>query len=181
MSSYPLSDKAKGKQRAVETLENNRSTSALPKAPPAEDDHLSRDLVVRFTEGFPDLTVTVEKEDFVRDVKRKVLTDFFGNPALGSVVTFMTNSRFMQIREARPELENRRLRLIQSGRLLTDGTFLYAWLVSLEEKQQRANIETTEIPDKTATTWIHCSVGPKSEKNEAGEDEKEQVCLLHGV
>lgn len=87
----------------------------------------------------------------------------------------------MQIREARPELDNRRLRLIQSGRLLTDGTFLYAWLVSLEEKQQRANIDTTETSGKAATTWIHCSVGPKAERGELGEDEREQVSLIRGM
>jgi hypothetical protein len=76
MSSYPLSEKAKGKQRAIEPLDRERSTSSLQEIKPAEDERPSRDLVVRFTEGFPDLTVTVEKEDFVRDVKRKVRTVF---------------------------------------------------------------------------------------------------------
>jgi hypothetical protein len=74
MSSYPLSEKAKGKQRAVEPLNGERSTSSLPETQHAEDECLSRDLVVRFTEGFPDLTITIEREDFVRDVKRKVCT-----------------------------------------------------------------------------------------------------------
>lgn len=180
MASYPLSEKAKGKQRAVETLESSRSTNTLPEAKPAEDEPLSRDLVVRFTEGFPDLTVTVEKGDLVRDVKQKVRIVLL-NLVLRSMRPSLLTARFMQIREARPELENRRLRLIQSGRLLTDGTFLYAWLVSLEEKQQRANIETIEVPGKIATTWIHCSVGPKTEKGESGEDEKEQVCIFRGV
>ena len=45
-----LSEKAKGKQRALD---------------PSEDleEPWSRPLVIRFTEGIPDLTVTVEQED----------------------------------------------------------------------------------------------------------------------
>lgn len=72
MPSHSLSEKAKGKQRAVEPLDNinGASTSSEPAAAQAEQ--ASRDLVVRFTEGFPDLTVTVEKQDSVRDVKHKV-------------------------------------------------------------------------------------------------------------
>lgn len=81
----------------------------------------------------------------------------------------------MQIREARPELNDRRLRLIQSGRLLTDGTSLHALLVTLEERQLRMNMDS-DIPERTATTWIHCSVGSKMEKGELAEDdEKEPV------
>jgi hypothetical protein len=57
----PLSAKAKGKQRAVE--------------PPLEDEPPSqrhRELVVRFTEGIPDLTVQVSEKDSVRAVKKTV-------------------------------------------------------------------------------------------------------------
>lgn len=72
MTSYPLSDKAKGKQRAVEHLNsaNGASSSSQPILAPAEQP--SRDLVVRFTEGLPDLTVTVEKQDTVKDIKHRV-------------------------------------------------------------------------------------------------------------
>lgn len=51
-----LSDKAKGKQRAVEPIEEPSS----------------RELMVRFTEGVPDLTIRVQKRDSVRDVKNNV-------------------------------------------------------------------------------------------------------------
>lgn len=51
-----LSDKAKGKQRAVEPIEEPSS----------------RELMVRFTEGVPDLTIRVGKRDSVRDVKNNV-------------------------------------------------------------------------------------------------------------
>ena len=51
----PLSDKAKGKQRAVEP--------AAPVAP------TTRQLVIRFTDGIPDLELTLSKEDSVRNLK----------------------------------------------------------------------------------------------------------------
>ena len=55
--STTLSEKAKGKQRAVEP-------------PPAAP--LSKDLTIRFTEGIPDLTVQVAEKDTVKDVKNNV-------------------------------------------------------------------------------------------------------------
>jgi len=64
-----LSEKAKGKQRAIEPpVEQNvagQSSSATPNDTP-------RDLLIRFTEGAPDLTISVDKTDHVRDVKRRV-------------------------------------------------------------------------------------------------------------
>jgi hypothetical protein len=70
---YPdvLSEKAKGKQRAVDpptdTLIEGQTSSAVSQPPES-----SLDLVVRFTEGSPDLTISVEKDDTVRHVKRRV-------------------------------------------------------------------------------------------------------------
>lgn len=66
-----LSDKAKGKQRAVEppsSVPDSQAPGALLKSNQAPN----RDLVVRFTEGLPDLIVPVNQQDAVRDVKRKV-------------------------------------------------------------------------------------------------------------
>jgi hypothetical protein len=60
-----LSEKAKGKQRAVEY--------------PAELDPepvTSRDLVIRFTEGIPDLVLSVSQKDSIRDVKKNVRIHF---------------------------------------------------------------------------------------------------------
>ena len=69
---YPdvLSEKAKGKQRAVDPPTDifEGQTSSSVSQPPES----SRDLVVRFTEGSPDLTISVEKDDTVRHVKRRV-------------------------------------------------------------------------------------------------------------
>lgn len=83
-----------------------------------------------------------------------------------------------QIRDARPELCNRRLRLIQSGRLLTNGTYLYSWLEALEERQQRAIVteeDNVQHPAKSSTTWVHCSVGPAVEPGNDDSDEGKQV------
>ena len=52
-----LSEKAKGKQRAVE---------------PPDIEELSRDLVIRFTEGIPDLVLNVSQRDTIRIVRNNV-------------------------------------------------------------------------------------------------------------
>jgi len=86
---------------------------------------------------------------------------------------------YCQIRDVRPELQRRRLRLIHSGRLLTDGTFIYPWLTSLEDKQRRAikEVTTEEIPDVSqALTWLHCSVGPEFTQ----EEEEENLTQVRG-
>lgn len=85
-----------------------------------------------------------------------------------------------QVRDARPELQRRRLRLIHSGRLLTDGTFIYSWLTSLEDKQRKAVKEVTaeEVPSVSqALTWLHCSVGPELTQEEEEEENLTQVRL----
>ena len=59
----PLSEKAKGKQRADTVPEDVFDTSApLPQ----------RDLMVRFTDGVQDLVLHIAEHDSVRDVKAKV-------------------------------------------------------------------------------------------------------------
>ena len=56
--SMALSEKAKGKQRAVDPEQ--------PSTPP------SKDLTIRFTEGIPDLTIRVSETDTVKEVKTNV-------------------------------------------------------------------------------------------------------------
>ncbi|KAG2082415.1 DUF2407 C-terminal domain-containing protein [Suillus cothurnatus] len=60
-----LSEKAKGKQRAIEVPLEQTSSSTPP------DD--SRDLTIRFTEGIPDFNLTVRPKDTVRDVKANIV------------------------------------------------------------------------------------------------------------
>ncbi|KAF9222984.1 hypothetical protein BS17DRAFT_707650 [Gyrodon lividus] len=141
-----LSEKAKGKQRAVDP-DINGASSQLD----------SRNLTIRFTEGVPDLVLLVTNTDAVRDVKAKIVT-------------------------ARPQLKDRRLRLIHAGRLLTDGTLLHSWLTTLEERQQRAtpslsNDTSGLLTQPSTITWLHCSVGPQVEPGTETE-EKPQVAQL---
>ncbi|KAF8739446.1 hypothetical protein AX14_009619 [Amanita brunnescens Koide BX004] len=143
-----LSEKAKGKQRAVD-LASQASTSHAPASRPEES---KRDFVVRFTEGgVTDLLVTIHKGEIVRDVKK-------------------------QIRQARPELRDRRLRLIQSGQLLTDGTHLLSHFASLEERQQKGTDTSSDRSSNTA--WLHCSVGPSFEPGEEEDDGKTQTAQI---
>lgn len=165
-----LSEKAKGKRRATELVEADHDE---PDAAQLEPTY--RDLVIRFTEGMPDLSIKVFLRDTVRDVKRNV--------SIASAFRFfmgcLTNQATLKIRELRPGLHNRRLRLIYSGRLLTDGTVLYDWLETLEKKQKRATKESdgqdVTVSVDSSTTWLHCSIGPVLEDEEESEDKKAQV------
>jgi len=134
-----LSEKAKGKQRAADPPDDDFVTAgrAYITEPEPEPDS-PRDLLIRFTEGVPDLNITLTKLDSAGDVE-------------------------CRIREARPELLNRRLRLIHAGRLLTHDTLLHPWLTSLEARQMQAEKDAgpanASSPATSATTWFHCSVG----------------------
>ena len=154
-----LSEKAKGKQRAVDPPEVGQGSSS---AQPA-----SRDLTIRFTEGGSDLIVHIGERDTVKDVKQKVLDVAVSQDEI-------LRRHHGQIRDVRPELQKRRLRLIHSGRLLTDGVFIYSWLTSLEDKQRKAvkDVSSEEAVPTTShvLTWLHCSVGPELTKEEEEEN-----------
>ena len=177
-----LSEKAKGKRRAVEIDPPSDVGPSGSGTNELHEEPTKRQLVIRFAEGAPDLTVSVGKQDTVRDIKRKVrILRIDIHKCTSLRITYL----YIQIRDVRPELKDRRIRLIHLGRLLTDGTFLYSWLASLEEKQKRAaaaNVEDEEGSSKPAalkptTTWIQCSVGPSLEPGEEVEegDEGKQV------
>ncbi|KAI8978717.1 DUF2407 ubiquitin-like domain-containing protein [Trametes punicea] len=142
--STSLSEKAKGKQRAVDS-----SPDAQP----------SRDLTIRFTEGIPDLTVQVAEQDTVKDIKNN-------------------------IRLARPELKNRRLRLIHAGQLLAENTPLYSRIASLEQHKRETAASadendggSSEQASMPKTTWLHCSVGPQLSEGEEEEDKLQTAQL----
>ncbi|KAF8170331.1 DUF2407 ubiquitin-like domain-containing protein [Mycena galopus ATCC 62051] len=145
----PLSEKAKGKQRAVE-FPDSRPCS-VPVALPA-----TCDLVIRFPEGTPDLRVVVTEHDTLKDVKD-------------------------MIRCERPQLSNKRLRFIHSGRLLADTLVLHAWLVELDEKRKQS-VEDDSGPPNSETTWMHCSVGREIEdgEDEEGKEQKAQLQPARG-
>ncbi|KAG9048953.1 hypothetical protein FS837_011596 [Tulasnella sp. UAMH 9824] len=166
----PLSEKAKGKQRAIEVDDEDTpgpsSSSHRPHSP------ATRVVTIRFTEGVKDLNLDISERESVRDIKSK-------------------------IRLMRPSLEKRRLRLIHSGRLLTDGTFLYGWIASLEEHQRRANVDTGTSRQSTDSSpsadtsgghqraepiWLHCSIGPEiqEEQEEDAAQPDPQIAPLRG-
>ena len=59
-----LSEKAKGKQRAIEPLRDDEPSRSQPPVP--------HTLTIRFTDGKPDLIVKVHNGDNVRTAKGKV-------------------------------------------------------------------------------------------------------------
>ncbi|KAH9485144.1 DSC E3 ubiquitin ligase complex subunit 3 [Psilocybe cubensis] len=159
-----LSDRAKGKQRAVDPLPHVTDDAECQDSSNGFPDAESRNLVIRFTEGTPDLTVRIDKLDSVLDVKQR-------------------------IRQMRPDLQKNRLRLIHSGRLLPDSTFVYAWLASLDERQQRTNKDDQEpiaggdtdtMRGDASTAWIHCSVGPVIERGVEEDVQTSQIQPVRG-
>jgi len=115
-----------------------------------------RSFTVRFSEGLGDLSLSVLPDDTVREVLRK-------------------------IRVERPSLARRRLRLIHSGRLLTNGTKLHGWIASLEERQKRALVLGPKTSEEGGV-WVHCSVGPEITDDELEDDavQKSQISPLKG-
>ncbi|KAK7057482.1 ubiquitin-like domain-containing protein [Favolaschia claudopus] len=142
----PLSEKAKGKQRAIEPLDAGQPSTITSRP--------SRDLVIRFPEGTPDLRVLVTERDTLKDVKDT-------------------------IRRERPQLTTKRLRFIHSGRLLPDTTLLNSWLGELDEKRKHNATDGDSSPE---TTWVHCSVGREIEEgeNEEGQEQKAQLQPARG-
>ena len=100
-----------------------------------------------------------------------------------------------QIREARPKLQRRRLRLIHAGRLLADSTHLASWLGTLEERQQQqqqqqrtatkardesdpsifANAPPSSAVAPVPAPWLHCSVGAQLSDGEEDGEAQPQV------
>jgi hypothetical protein len=67
----PLSEKAKGKQRAIDAEEQPTSEIDVREEAPR------RVFTVRFTEGVPDLELSVGEKDTIREVKRQVRFSFW--------------------------------------------------------------------------------------------------------
>lgn len=70
--SISLSDKAKGKLRAVEEDENEHHTASQSSSNAKSPVNASRSFTVRFSEGVADLLMTVSPQDTVREVQRRV-------------------------------------------------------------------------------------------------------------
>ncbi|KZV95480.1 hypothetical protein EXIGLDRAFT_644247 [Exidia glandulosa HHB12029] len=152
----PLSEKAKGKQRALNPeSEPTAGPSAPPTVPPSPEPSAHRDVLVRFSEGAHDLLIPVTRTDTIKDIKR-------------------------QIRVQRPPLERRRLKLIHSGRLLHDATHLLEYIQNLEKYAPKPEEDSSILfsaketdkgkgkakPEPPKPVWLHCSVGTRLEPHE---------------
>lgn len=107
----------------------------------------------------------------------------------------------MQIRLFRKAARDKSLRIIHSGRLLTDGVLLVAWMRSLEERVKRqagtmgsdvgnvlkdvglaeeAEGDASGTKDNGgARIWLHCVVGAKvEEKTEEKGEEVGRIAML---
>ncbi|KIJ54915.1 hypothetical protein M422DRAFT_101876, partial [Sphaerobolus stellatus SS14] len=140
-------------KQRAESSEGLDPAASTSQAAPAQ-----REIAVRFTEGVEDLTVYVGENDSVKDLKAK-------------------------IRSQRTEVKNRRLRLIHSGRLLTNGTLLYPWLNSLEERHRRTQSKDEAVQGEGSSnepdiTWLHCSVGPVMDIGETDEIDTVQAAQI---
>ncbi|TXT16003.1 hypothetical protein VHUM_00506 [Vanrija humicola] len=160
--SSPKSEKARGKQRAVDTSDDDEPDTPAPKAKgKARKPELGRAVTVIFSneEAGGNLEVWVEDGESVGHVKEN-------------------------IRHLRPSLAGLQLRLIHAGRLLTDGILLLPWLRSLEERvrRQAAGVGgdvgevlrevglTDEGADKPAAPekiYLHCNVGGPQDAGDA--------------
>ena len=81
----------------------------------------------------------------------------------------------------RTELQDRKLRLIHSGRLLADGMPIFTWIESQESRQKKV---ATSVDDEaqessisaTNATWLHCALGAEMDDN-GDNDEGLQVSV----
>jgi hypothetical protein len=171
-----MSDKAKGKQR-VEPINLAALAPQGILSAPAQDYSPNIKFSVRFTDGFQDLRLELPPTKRVAAIVVTV------SAALGDAFTMFSVS---QIREIRPELSRRKLRLIHGGKSL-------AWTLPLSTlKQNRQPFVETVSPDISQLpslnkwdpkdpvfldepVWIHCSVGDEIH----GEEDEEEVTAEH--
>ncbi|KZS90396.1 hypothetical protein SISNIDRAFT_475296 [Sistotremastrum niveocremeum HHB9708] len=102
------------------------------------------ELIIRFTEGVQDLKITVDPSQCVGDIKNL-------------------------IREHRPLLSKRRLRLIYLGRLLSDEVSvrtLSADAPASLDSTTSTSPTTTGGPSAAPSVWIQCAIGPALEEGE---------------
>ena len=87
-----------------------------------------------------------------------------------------------QIRELRPDLEQRKLRIIHSGRILADSVNLHEYIQSHAERvaQKEGDTKGKGKEKSTSFIWLHCSVGAELKPGEEDDDGSTQVRTIHG-
>ncbi|KIY73774.1 hypothetical protein CYLTODRAFT_416798 [Cylindrobasidium torrendii FP15055 ss-10] len=145
-----LSEKAKGKRRAVDP---HASTAG----PSNQDEHAPRQLTIRFNEGFPDLNVMMDRADTVRDIKAKIRRE----------------------REELADRKLRLIhsgRLLADGMPLY--TWLANQEDKKKPRVTEEEAEKGEAGGNAQSmTWLHCALGGKIETGEDN-DEKLQAAQL---
>jgi len=178
-----MSDKAKGKQRAepidLAALAPESKLSAL-----AQDSSPNIKFSIRFTDGAQDLRLEIPTTKRVAALVSAV------GPSLGNEFTMFSIS---QIRERRPELTRRKLRLIHGGKnlartlplsTLRPNRRLFPETESSETSQgsslNTGSLDSPSVLDELL--WIHCSVGDEAYEDEDERDATaEQVCGFYSI
>ncbi|KAL1746202.1 hypothetical protein HDZ31DRAFT_34704 [Schizophyllum fasciatum] len=136
-----LSEKAKGKRRAVDAFDSPGQASTSSSSPQRE-----RQLVVRFTEG-ADLTITIDQLDTVADVLNKIRTQ---RPDL---------------RRRRLRL------IYAGRLLTSDVFVFQHLAAAEERARKRDAEKKEFGQPEARHVWIHCNVGPELQPGEEEEGE----------
>ncbi|PVF97312.1 hypothetical protein CPB86DRAFT_760340 [Serendipita vermifera] len=149
----PMSEKAKGKQRAypLNPSKQHQTKREIPISTPQSKIPLS----IRFVDGTPDLKLECNATD------------------TGSAI-------IKEIREKRPDIGNRQLKLIYAGRLVADHTplsmlcQLQASIRNSEEQKMPTSTDSRLSGEASSASkhsareaiWLHCAVGNVEEQND---------------
>jgi hypothetical protein len=190
-----LSEKSKGKQRADVDFNNDVDAEQVEGDIGGEGQaRRGRAITIIFSneDSGKNLDLWIEEGESVGSVKDQV-----------GVITLVPAD--VQIRHLRPRLLPLQLRLIHSGRLLTDGILLLPWLRALEQRVKRQAAGMTqeveevlkdvglgEEADKSGgqgvrtgvgedKIWLHCNVGAEIAPKESPGEEVEPEVRTHSA
>lgn len=173
-----MSDKAKGKQRA-EPIDLAALVPRNQLSAPTQDYSPDIRFSIRFTDGAQDLRFELPITKRVAALVDTVC------PFLGDEFTVFSG---LQIRERRPELSRRKLRLIHGGKNLARTLPLSTLRpnrrllheTESSEASQLPSINTQGLKDPSPLDeliWIHCSIGDEMLTEEDQEEATaEHVC-----
>jgi hypothetical protein len=171
-----MSDKAKGKQRA-EPIDLTALTPQSKLSAPAQDYSPNIKFSIRFTDGAQDLRLELPTTNRVAALVVAV------SPSLGDEFTTFSIS---QIRERRPDLSRRKLRLIHGGKNLARTLPLSTLRPNRRSFPETESSGTSQLPSLNTRSpngpslldellWIHCSVGDDVHE----EEDEDEVAEVH--
>lgn len=178
-----MSDKAKGKQRA-EPIDLAALTPQGTLSTPAQDYSPNIKFSIRFTDGAQDLRLDLPTTKRVAALVAAV------GPSLGDEFTMFS---ILQIRERRPDISRRKLRLIHGGKNLARTLPLSTLKPNRRSFPETESSEVSQSPSLNTRSlhesihldeivWIHCSVGDEvHEDEEEEEDTAVHVCGIYSI